>query len=230
MLPDSRSIDTIGFDSFGTLVNAIDPMTEALNPVSDEPAAVASLWRKRAVFYCLICDDLDAYEPYLKMHRYGLRYALDRYGIEATDEEVRDLNDILLDLPPFDDVTALADLAAAGYNLYIVSNGNQPMLDGLIDATSVGPHLQDTVSADDVELYKPAPELYEAALERAQTPPERMLMVSAGVLDTQGAQHVGMEGCWINREKHDFISQEEPFGPDPNWRIDSLHELVAKFG
>ncbi len=70
--------------------------------------------------------------------------------------------------------------------------------------------------AEDVRAYKPADEVFAAALERIGEPPERVLHVAFGFkYDIGPAARAGMQTAWINRH------QEPPPGSAPydnEWR------------
>jgi 2-haloacid dehalogenase len=229
MPPSPKDITTITFDSFSTLVFEIKALTEALRPYTDDPGEVAGMWRQRAVLYTLLANFLNEYDTYFRMHRLGLEYAVDYHGLDLSDAELDELNETFYHLPPFDDVGVLEDLDEAGYDLYIISNGNPAMLDGLVENTGVGPYLDGTVSADEIKQFKPAAELYKHALSRADARPDEMMHVTAGLFDAQGAQNVGMHGCWLNRKTVPFLSQKDPFGERPDWIIESLHDVFDRF-
>jgi len=229
MPPSPKDITTITFDSFSTLVIEIEALTDALRPFTDNPRKVASMWRQRAVLYTFLANFLDEYDTYFQMHRLGLEYAVDYHGLNVSDAELDELNETFYKLPPFDDVEVLENIDEAGYDLYIISNGDPAMLDGLVETTGVGPYLDGTVSADEIEQFKPATELYEHAVSRADARPEQIMHVTAGLFDAQGAQNVGVNGCWLNRETVPFLSQKDPFGERPDWTVESLYEIEDRF-
>ena len=222
-------IDTITFDSFSTLVFEMKSLTDALKGYTDDPLEVASMWRQRAVLYTLFANFFDDYETYYQMHRYGLEYALEYHDIDATAEDMDELNETFYNLKPFEDVDVIEQLDNAGYDTYIISNGDPAMLDGLLETTAIGPHINDTVSADEIKTFKPDSEIYELASERASSLPERMIHVSAGLFDVQGAQNIGMNGCWLNRKTVPFFSQQDPYGEQPDLIIESLNEIADWF-
>jgi len=222
-------IDTITFDSFSTLVFEMECLTDALEGYTDDPLEVASTWRQRAVLYTLFANFFDDYETYYQMHRYGLEYALKYHDIDATAEDMDELNETFYNLKPFEDVDVIEQLDNAGYNIYIISNGDPAMLDGLLETTAIGPHINDTVSADEIKTFKPDSEIYELASEKASSLPEQMIHVSAGLFDVQGAQNIGMNGCWLNRKTVPFFSQQDPYGDQPDLIIESLNEIADWF-
>lgn len=219
---ETDRIEAISFDSFSTLVD-VESSREVLEEYTDEPLEVAQTWRSRALFYSTIADDLEQYETYYELHRLGLEYAAEHHGLDLTSEEIEQLNQVYYDLEPFDDVLPVFEqLRDCGYDLYVISNGDPKMLNEMIDSLDVEELLSDTFSADAIEVFKPAAEIYEYASQQTGTPIERMAHVSAAVFDAQGAKHAGMKGIWINRKR----LPQDPYGPSPDLVIESLHDLV----
>lgn len=55
------------------------------------------------------------------------------------------------------------------------------------------------LSAEDARAHKPAPEVYQLAIDAAGCPPERVLKVAAHAWDLRGAQTVGMRTAYVQR-------------------------------
>jgi len=109
----------------------------------------------------------------------------------------------------------------AGYDLYVVSNGNPEMLDSMVEFAGIGGLLEDTVSADEIQTFKPAAELYRHAAERTGTEIEEIAHVTAGYFDVYGAMHAGMQGVWVNRDDGPW----DAFAGEPDFTIGSFHDL-----
>ncbi|WP_246985260.1 haloacid dehalogenase type II [Halorientalis marina] len=223
---DTDRVETVLFDSYGTLVDT----TAAAQAVTDlvaDPEAVARDWRERALFYSVVANDLDQYATYFDLHVDALRDALRAEGVALDDVDPRERTAVYHDLDPFADVARCFErLAAAGYEPSICSNGNPEMLASLVESTGIGDSVGELVSADDVRTLKPAAELYEHAAERVDTPPERIAHVTAHWMDVQGAMHAGMQGVFLARGDDLWPS----FGPDPSLTVDSLAAFCDRLG
>ncbi|MEY7851996.1 haloacid dehalogenase type II [Natrarchaeobius sp. A-rgal3] len=219
---DTDAIEAVAFDSFSTLVD-VESSKKALPDRIDDPERIATVWRRQALEYSMLANFLDEYETYYDCHRMGLEYAADLFGLDLTPVEIESINEVYYDLEPFDDVApALADLVAAGYDPYVISNGDMAMLEAMVETLAVGDLLSAVVSADDIRTFKPHAKLYGYAAERAGVPVDRTVHVSAVTFDVQGAQNAGMQGVWLNREGR----PAHPYGPEPNLEIDSLYALT----
>lgn len=222
----SDDVEAITFDSFSTLVD-VSSAARAVADYVDDPDAVVKCWRQRALEYSLVANGIDGYATYDELHRDGLEYALRERGLNLDDAELDDINEVYHDLDPFDDVyEGMKRLRDAGFDLYVLSNGDSAMLDSLVDSTGIGDLLDGTISADEIELFKPERALYEHAADRADTPPEAIAHVSAGWFDVLGAIHAGEQGVWIDREGKGW----EPYGGEPDLEVASIHEFADELG
>lgn len=79
------------------------------------------------------------------------------------------------------------------------------------------------LSAEAVLAYKPAPEVYQLAIDTAGCPPERVLMVAAHAWDLRAAQARGMRTAYVQRPGGDPPAGSDDF----DRRFDGLDELVT---
>jgi len=223
---DTDAVETLAFDSYGTIVD----VTEAENALAeyvDNPNPVAELWRNRSLGYAMVGNAIEEYEPFYGMIRHALKSALDTQGVEVTDDEREEILSVYHELNAFDDVRdGMERLRDAGYDLYIVSNGNPEMLESMIEHVDIGDLIEDAISAEAVEAFKPAAEVYRHAAEEIGTPAEDVAFVAAGWWDVPGAMHAGMQGVWINRQ--DTIWG--PYDAEPDLTIESFHDLADELG
>jgi 2-haloacid dehalogenase len=223
---DTDAVETLAFDSYGTIVD----VTEAENALAeyvDNPNLVAKLWRNRSLGYAMVGNAIEEYEPFYGMIRHALKYALDTQGVEVTDDEREEILSVYHELNAFDDVhDGMERLRDAGYDLYIVSNGNQEMLESMIEHVDIGDLIEDAISTEEVEAFKPAAEVYRHAAEEIGTPADNVAFVAAGWWDVPGAMHAGMQGVWINRQ--DTI--RGPYDAEPDLTIESFHDLADEIG
>ena len=220
---DPEAVSTVTFDSYSTVVD-VDAAERALaDRVDGDPRPVSRLWRSRSLMYTMIANFVDAYQPFYEMNRDALTYALAAYGIDVSEEERDEILAVYHELDVFDDVrSGMEQLRDAGYPLYVVSNGNPEMLASMVEHAGIGDLLEDTVSADEVESFKPHSEIYRHAAARTGTPVDEVVHVSAGQFDIAGAVHAGMQGAWLNRGGR----PQEVFGPQPDTVAGSIHDVA----
>lgn len=223
---DPDQVSTVTFDSYSTLVD-VDAAEKALAERVDDPEPVSKLWRARSLEYTFVANAIDAYQPFYEMNRYALQYALDVHGVEISTAERDEILAVYHDLDVFDDVyDGIERLRDGGYDCYVVSNGNPEMLESMVEHADIGDILEDTISADEVRTFKPAPEIYRHAAARTGTPIDEIVHVTAGWFDVMGAQHAGMQAVWVDRKSTPW----EPFGPEPDLTIETFYELADTLG
>jgi len=221
---DADRVSTVTFDSYSTLVD-VDAAERALADRVADPEPVSRLWRSRSLAYTFVANQVDAYQPFYEMNRDALQYALDAHGVDLAPEERDEILAVYHELEVFDDVhEAVERLLTAGYDPHVVSNGNPEMLASMVAHADIDESIVDTISADEVETFKPAAELYRHAAARTGTPIDEIAHVTAGWFDVMGARHAGMQGVWVDRKGTPW----EPFDGDPDLTVGSLLELVER--
>ena len=87
--------------------------------------------------------------------------------------------------------------------------------------TDAGEYFDFAFLAEEVGASKPAPDMFNAALERSGARPDQIVHVGDNPEhDIQGARQVGMRTVWMNGR-----SQEWPGGEPPDREIDNLLQL-----
>ncbi|MFB6171937.1 MAG: haloacid dehalogenase type II [Haloarculaceae archaeon] len=221
-----EQVSTVTFDSYSTLVD-VDAAERALADRVPDPEPVSRLWRARSLEYTFVANQIDAYQPFYEMNRDALQYALDAHGVALSTEERDEILSVYHELDVFDDVRdGIERLRDGGYDCYVVSNGNPEMLASMVDHAGIGDLVLDTISAHEVQTFKPAADLYRHAAGRTGTPIDEIAHVTAGWFDVQGARHAGMQGVWVDRKG----SPWEPFDGEPDLVVETFYDLADELG
>jgi 2-haloacid dehalogenase len=225
-------VETVTFDSYTTLVD-VDAAAEVLADrveTIENPEAVSRLWRSRNMMYSVIANDIDAYHPFYKLQGLSLRYALEAHG-HSVPEEIRDdiRQTVYKDqLSVFEDVhEGMTRIHEMGYDQYIISNGDPKMLAHLIETADINELIEDTISADEIQTFKPDSKIYRHGAARTGTPIDHILHVSGGTMrDVWGAMHAGMQTAWIDRPEkfhpREYLSQE------PDLTVEDFQDLADR--
>jgi len=223
---DPDRVETVTFDSYSTLVD-VDAAEQALADRVPDPEPVSALWRSRSLAYTFVANAVDAYQPFYEMNRDALQYALDAHGVDITTEARDEILAVYHELDVFDDVRAgIERLHDGGYDTYVVSNGNPEMLESMVAHVGIGDLIADTISADEIGVFKPDSELYRHAAARTGTPIDEIAHATAGWFDVLGARHAGMQGVWIDRKGDPW----DGFAADPDLTVAGIHELADELG
>lgn len=221
---DPDAVETLAFDSYGTLVD-VSGVAEPLSEHVDEfdPSLVAKIWRQRSLANAMVGNAIGEYDTFYEMNRHALRVALETVGVDLDEDQREEILSTYHELPVFDDVReGMERFNEQGYDCYIVSNGNEEMLESLVDHADLEGVLEDAISADEIEQFKPQPELYRHAADEIGTPIEEIAFTGAGWWDVPGAMNAGMQGVWINRSD----TLWGPYEVDPDLTIESFHDLA----
>lgn len=223
---DTDVAETITFDSFTTLVDVETSTQRALGEYVANPDPIVTLWRSRAVDYRMVSTFTNTYETYEETTRSALEYALAVNDVALPDRVIDEINSVFHDLDVYNDVySGMKQLTQAGYTLYILSNGNPGVLDSMIERAEIDDLIEGTISADEIEVYKPDPRFYEHAAERTGTPVEEIVHVATPWYDIYGAIHAGMQGIWMNRNDRPW----DRFTGEPDRIVDDFDELLTTF-
>lgn len=221
---DAEEVTTVTFDSYSTLVD-VDAAETALAERVSNPEPISKLWRTRSLEYTFVSNHIDGYQPFYEMNRDALQYALDVHEADVSETERDEILAVYHELDVFDDVReGIERLRDDGYECYVVSNGNPEMLESMVAHADIGDLLEDTISADEIQTFKPAADLYRHAAARTGTPIDEIAHVTAGWFDVLGAQYAGMQGVWIDRKATPW----EPFGGDPDLTIETFYDLAEE--
>jgi putative hydrolase of the HAD superfamily len=155
-----------------------------------------------------------------------LNYRIDIAG-KATVEEILKVyyQEVFSVRKVFPDVVAtLQGLKSAGMRMGIISNTTNPsfMKDYERIQTGLDPFFEFAIYSSDVPYRKPHPSIFELATSYLQLEPKEILFVGdSPAHDIAGAQNVGMQAAWINRN-----GKELPEGIHPEYEVRVLTDLL----
>jgi 2-haloacid dehalogenase len=156
----------------------------------------------------------------------SLDFALEALGI-GDDAPRSRLLDLYTRLNPWPDAAeTLRRLRAAGFATGILSNGSPDMLAPTVRHAGLADLLDAVLSVDALGIYKPAPAVYQMAVDRFGVPAAAICFVSANGWDAAGAAAFGLRVVWCNRTGQ----PAERLPGVPNAVIGSLAELPRLLG
>ena len=194
------AIKAIVFDAYGTLfdVYSIGALAEQLFPGKGE--ALAARWRDRQIDYTRLRTLSDRYKPFWDVTRDALTFACKALGLDLQPQQEAALMAQYAVLTPFpENRGVLQALQQHGLKLAILSNGNPPMLDSVVDAAGFRGFFDHLLSVDAVRKFKTAPEAYALASAAFGIPVDEMIFVSSNCWDACGAAWYGFDTFWVNR-------------------------------
>ena len=200
-----QRVDTLTFDIFGTvldLTNGIVPTLDGFLAQKRAAISGAGFWtqwraRQRIEQYQDTIVMLG-HSGYLEVARRALVYTLRNNEVEHTDDDARQVLKLFENLNPFQDAVDGLNQLAARYRLVALSNGDQWLVDHLVNNRIDAP-FSATFSIDTVGCFKPHPSVYRTAAKTLEREPGQIMMVAAHAFDVMGARACGFRGAYVNR-------------------------------
>jgi len=219
-------IDALVFDVLGTLVDEPAGIRAGIRALGGAPDVerLLALWqghveREQARI-------LDGDRPYVTSEVLDAEAA--RLVAEAagtTDPAaVENLARSARRLPPWPDTVAGLARLAERFPLIGLSNASRT---ALLDLNAhAGLRWHQALSAEPVQAYKPAPEVYRHAIETAACPPGHILMIAAHAWDLRGAQAQGLRTAYVTRPVGDPPRDTDHF----DFHAEDLADLAEQLG
>ncbi|HEY8068023.1 MAG TPA: haloacid dehalogenase type II [Burkholderiales bacterium] len=209
------------FDAYGTLfdVHSVLARCEAFWP--GKGAQLSQLWRARQLEYSWQRSLMKRYAPFSQVTAESLEYSCASLKLALGEREKAALMDEYLNLAPYPDVPAALQ-RFKGRKLAILTNGSPDMIGPLLKNRGMEAVFDAVLSVDEVKIYKPAPQVYQLAVDRLSAPKEQIGFVSSNGWDALGAKSFGFEVYWINRAG----APVDRMGFQPDRIVKSLDEVL----
>jgi 2-haloacid dehalogenase len=205
------------FDAYGTLYDVHSVVRRCETCFPGKGTALSQLWRAKQLEYTWQRSLMQRYAPFSQITRDALAYSCSALGLQLGEHE-HALMDEYLRLAPFPEVPAA--LARLPGKKAILSNGSPDLLEPLVRNSRL--HFDAVLSVDELQIYKPAPQVYELAVRRLRVPKEKIGFVSSNCWDALGAKSYGFTVYWINRAG----APVDALGFAPDAQFDSLTGVV----
>ena len=188
------------FDVYGTLfdVYSVGVCAETLFPGSGERLAL--LWRDKQIEYTRLVSMSRRYRPFSDLTQRALQFACARLQLELTPAACDALIGEYQRLAPFaENEAVLRELKARGMRAGVLSNGDPPMLHGVIAHAGFASLLDPVLSVHSVQRFKTDDAVYALGPAALEMPARDILFVSSNGWDAIGATWYGYTTLWINR-------------------------------
>lgn len=123
----------------------------------------------------------------------------------------------------YDDVIPVLQKLHGRIPLILITNGNAEMQREKIERCRLTPYLNAVFIAQEVGASKPAPPIFQRALDWAGQLPHETLMVGDNpVKDIQGAQNLGIQTAWMRRDGR----RVDPPSKKPDYTVGAMTEIL----
>ncbi len=214
------------FDAYGTLYDWGSAAARARDVLGERAPAVAELWRRKQLEYSWLRSLQGRHADFWQVTGDALDFTLESFGLadRALRERLLALYERIEAFP--DARPVLARLREAGLKTAVLSNGAPRMLAEAAAHSGLAPLLDETLSVEEVKVYKPHHAVYQLACNRLKLWPGEVLFVSSNGWDAFSARAFGLRVAWCNRAGQPRERIPEP----PDAEIRSLSELPALLG
>ncbi|TNE34057.1 MAG: haloacid dehalogenase type II [Alphaproteobacteria bacterium] len=222
----STKIKACVFDAYGTLFDVNAAAREEQAALGVKWAAVSETWRLKQLQYSWLRSLQERHADFWQVTGDALDFALESAGID--DADLRDrLMALYLKLSAYPDTKPMLErLKAGGIKCAILSNGSPDMLSAAVENAGIGSLLDGVLSIEEVGIYKPAPEVYQLAVDRLGVSPSEISFQSSNGWDAYAAKAFGFQVIWCNR----FGQPPERMPGTPDTEITTLADLPAMIG
>ncbi|MFV2032666.1 MAG: haloacid dehalogenase type II, partial [Gammaproteobacteria bacterium] len=178
---------TLGFDIYGTLIDT-HGVTAKLAEITQQPAEFSRVWREKQLEYTFRRGLMRCYQNFAVCTRNALDYTDSLLNTALDDNAKQVLMNEYRVLPAFEDVPqSLALAKEAGFRLFAFSNGLASAVEGLLQHAGISDYFEGVVSVDEVQTFKPNPEVYHHFIKATETTVENAWLVSSNPFDVMGA-------------------------------------------
>jgi 2-haloacid dehalogenase len=215
-------VSAVVFDAYGTIfdVHSVTRLADTLFP--GRGAQLSATWRAKQLETTWLRSLMGRYEDFSKVTDAALDWSLESLGLVADAKARGALNDEYRRLATFPDAEAALARLSRSHRLAILSNGHPDMLDAVVDHARLRERFAGGVlSVDAAGIFKPAPSVYQLAVDALDLPADRIGFVSSNGWDAAGAKAFGFRVCWINRGK----APRERLGVVPDITVASLDRI-----
>lgn len=227
-MSDTRlpGIEACVFDAYGTLFDVHAPAQRLAPEIGPEAERLSATWRTKQLEYTWLRSLMGRHADFWQVTQQALEFAMEDAGVSG--DAIRDrLLELYRTLDAYGDAAgALETLRKAGLATAILSNGSPAMLNAAVDHAGLGPLLDAVLSVEDVGIFKPAPPVYQLAVDRLAVAAPRICFISSNGWDAAGAAAFGFQVAWLNR----FRRPRERLPAGPSIELATLAQLPAALG
>jgi len=207
----------ICFDAYGSLFDLTPLLREIDETLGD---GAGSAFQQRLVTWTWHATASQRWRPLDEIARHALAACAVERSTRLTSEEARTLVSRLARLPLADGaLEAVRALAPA--QLAVLSNGSREGVTALVHNAGIAQQVAHLLGADEVQRFKPAPQVYALPSVAFGVSSDRVLLVSANDWDVAGAAMAGLRTAWISGGR----PQARVLGVGADVVVESLREL-----
>jgi 2-haloacid dehalogenase len=203
----------------------------ALDPLFEEAfgdAALRQQWFGQMLQLSFTGGLTGRYVDFTAAQRAALQMLARVRGVDVADDQTRRILEAMRALPAHPDVPAALDrMKDAGFRLATLTNSPLDVARDQVYNAGIADRFEEVISADEIEVLKPAATAYRFAAHRMQVDQGDMRLVAAHAWDVTGALAAGCAAAFVARPG----KLPSPLGDQPDIVGDDLAavaELIAE--
>jgi len=195
--------------------------------IGDKATAFNITWRDKQLEYSFRLAVMKKFNHFSECTRMALDYCDEYFKTNLTDQHKKSLLGLYKKLPAYDEtLPCLQNLNEKGIEIFAFSNGKKEDLVSLFNHAGIIKYFDKIISVDEVNTFKPAPEVYELLSSYSHADNQNTWLVSSNAFDIIGAGAVGVQTIWIKLNENTVF---DPFDIRPTHEIANLTELTDLF-
>lgn len=218
-----RRPDVVAFDVIETLFSL-----ESLRPRLQSaglPGHMLETWFAQLLRDAFAIDSTGVYRPFRELATATLGRLLEAAALKSDTGHVDSIIAGFVELDAHPDVApAMQMLRDAGLRIVTLTNGSASVTAKLLERAGVRDFVEETISVDEVERWKPRREVYLHCAARVGIDPTRLALIAAHAWDIQGAGRAGLVTGYVARDGATFPAVMDP----PHVIGSTLVEVIGK--
>ena len=199
------------FDVNETLLD-LNAMKTVIGDVLGSRPELLPLWFATMLHYSLVVTLADQYKDFGELGVAALTTVARNHRITLSPETAKQAVSAIRSLPPHPDVRpALEELENEGFRMVTLTNSSQAAVDAQMENAGLTDLLEQRLSVEEVQLFKPHSHIYRWAAHKMGFAPEECMLVAAHGWDVAGAIWAGSRAAFISRPGAQLL----PLAPVP---------------
>jgi 2-haloacid dehalogenase len=214
-------LKALAFDANETCLS-LHPLAQRLPEVGLVPSDL-ELWFSQALRSAFAITVTHDFRPFPDVLAATLQALAESRGAHPAPEAIGSFIQGFQSLPVHADVAPAFDQAKrAGVRIAVVTNGSAATTRAAFRAAQLEHRIDEIVSVEEVQRFKPAREIYTLAAQRLGVAPGELALVAVHDWDIHGAKAAGLRTGYVCRGGRPM----PPFMHVPDARADSLDAVV----
>lgn len=157
-------------------------------------------WFARMLHGSLVSNHLRSYRGFGEIGVEALIMLGAKHGLDVTHDTAAEMVGGMRALAPHPEVAAaIAAMRDSGYRTAALTNGSTDVMTDQLGNSGLLELMDVVMSCDEVQRFKPAPEVYLHAAVRFGVEIDEMMLVAAHDWDCAGAMSVGAQAAFVRR-------------------------------